>query len=129
MPVTNALSTRGRTKTDIGSGVPLEMFTLVHQAILKHEQIWGYLKGWRIRFCPHALGWRHDDPHVLALMLKDRQERFLDADRREWLLEWQWLRLADLAIPIPRKGEWITRPKESRPAVSEFLTEVYVEAE
>ncbi len=129
MPAADAASTRGRARPDIGAGVPLETFALAQRAMLRREQIWGYLKGWRIRFCPHALGWRGDDPYVLGLILEDRQERLLNESVRETLLEWQWVRLADLAIPVALKGEWISCPKGRRPAASEFLTEVYAEAE
>ncbi len=128
MPAANAVSTRGRVPPDIGAGVPLETFSLVHRAMREGHQIWAYLKGWRIRFCPHALGWRGDDPHVLGLIVEDRQERFLNGGSLVTLPEWQWLRLADLAIPIAVKGEVITRAKTRRPAASEFLTEVYAEA-
>jgi hypothetical protein len=128
MPVVNAASTRGRARPDVGAGVPLETFALVHRAMLDCEEVWAYLKGRRVRFCPHALGWRGETPHVLGLLLRDRHERLADGGGWEWLLEWQWLPLADLTIPIARKGEWIACPRDQRPAASEFLTTVFAEA-
>lgn len=129
MPVANETSTRGRVRPDVGAGVSLETFALVHRAILQREQVWSFLKGRRTRFCPHALGWRDEDPHVLGLLIQDRHEQLLDDGGWEWLLEWQWMRLADLAIRVARKSEWITCPRDQRPAAAEFLTTVYVETE
>jgi hypothetical protein len=43
-------------------------------------------------------------------------------------MEWQWIRLADLSIPFARKAEWVTCPRELRPA-TDFLSHIVIEAE
>ncbi len=128
MPLAQEMSTRGRVRPD-GVGISSETFPQLHQAIVERQEIEGFLKGWRIRFCPHALGWREDDPYVLGLLLEDGQARFPDGGSSEWLLEWRWLRLADLTLPVARKGGSITCPIGQRPAASAFLTEVEAESD
>ncbi len=121
--------TEGRTSLHIGCGVSLDTFAIVHQAIIHREEVWAYRKGQGIRFCPHALGWRGDDPYVLGLILRERREGLRDGASWEWLMEWQWLGLRDLEVPLARKGEWMTCPADRRPCAAEFLTEVYAQAE
>ncbi|MFB3818546.1 MAG: hypothetical protein ACE147_12830 [Candidatus Methylomirabilales bacterium] len=128
MPVVDEASTRARVRPDVGAGVSLETFALVHRAMLEREEVWGYLRGRRVRFCPHVLGWRGEDPHVLGLLLQDRREQPPDGGSWGWLLEWQWVPLADLSIPIARKGEWVACPRDQRPAAAEFLTTIFAEA-
>ncbi len=122
-------STKGQTPLHIGCGLPFDTFAIVHHAIRHREEVWGYMKGQGIRFCPHALGWRRDDAYVLGLILRERHEGVPDGASWEWLMEWQWLRLADLEVPLARKGEWVTCPGDQRPSVAKFLTEVYAESE
>jgi len=124
---TTTASTASRTGDDIAPAVPLETFALIQRAILHREQLWGYCKGQGIRICPHALGWRGEDPFVLGLVINDRREP-VEGASWEWLMEWQWVRLADLQIPFARKGDWVTCPREHRPS-TDFLTHVYIEAD
>jgi hypothetical protein len=101
---------------EVGGGVPLETFAVVYHAIVEQEQVRAYMQGADVRFYPHALGWRHEDPYVLGLVLG-----------AETALNWQWLRLADLEIPTAHKTDWLTCPPETRPQAARFLTETYVE--
>jgi hypothetical protein len=119
--------TRGWTRLEVGGGVPLETFAVVYHAIVEHQQVRACLKGHHITFCPHALGWRHEDPYVLGLILSDRRPTPPEPRDAEAPVEWQWLRLADLEIPTSHKGDWLTRPPDLRPQAARFLTETYVE--
>jgi hypothetical protein len=111
--------------------VPEEVETigLVRRAICAREQVAGYLEGQGVRLCPHALGWRGEDIYVLGLVLRQRREPVADGPDWEWLMDWRWIRLADLRIPVAQKGDWVTCPRAQRPNASAFLTRVYVEAE
>jgi hypothetical protein len=115
------------TAVDIAPGVSLETFVLMHRAIQKREQVWGYCKGEGVRVCPHALGWRGDDAYVLGLVLRGRRER-ADEGAWGWLMEWRWIPLADFDVPSARKDGWVTCPREHRPS-TDFLTQVTIEAE
>jgi len=112
----------------IATGPSLEGFVLIQDAMRRKEQVWGYLDGQCVRFCPHALGWREAEPYVLGLALEPRRDAPMEGGGWEWLLEWRWIRLADLRIPCARKGEWVTSPREQRPPAS-FLSAVYQELE
>ncbi len=122
-------STMSRRPPDIAGGVSLETFALVRRAIQNREQLWSCCGGQALRFCPHALGWRGDAAYVLGLVLRERREPAADGATWEWLMEWRWIRLADLEIPSARRGDWIASPREQRPRATEFLTRVYLEAE
>jgi hypothetical protein len=102
----------------------LEIFGLIREAIVRRAQVWANLHGGPIHFCPHALGWRDDDAYVQALVLQERRAGVVEGGTWQWLPNWQWLRLADLEIPVLRRGDWITCPPEQRPALS-FLTLTY----
>jgi hypothetical protein len=126
-----APSDAGDTATrDTRPGVQkIEVLGLLRSAICAREQIAGYLEGQGVRFCPHALGWRGEDLYVLGLVLRERHEPVADGPAWEWLMDWRWIRLADLHISVAYKGDWVTCPRTQRPSASEFLTRVYVEAE
>jgi hypothetical protein len=102
----------------------LEIFGLLREAIVRRAQVWAILHGERIHFCPHALGWRGDEAYVQALVLQERRENVIEGGTWQWLPSWQWVRLADLEIPVVRRGEWITCPPEQRPEL-DFLTLAY----
>jgi hypothetical protein len=115
---------------DAGSmGGEVDVLGLVRKAIRDREQVSAYLEGQGVQFCPHVLGWRGQDLYVLGLALRHRSEPVADGPSWEWLMEWQWIRVADLQIPVARKGEWVTCPRTQRPSAEAFLTDVYVEAE
>jgi hypothetical protein len=107
----------------------VETIGLVRRAICAHEQVAGYLEGQGVRLCPHALGWRGADLYVLGLVLRQRREPVADGPAWEWLMDWQWIRLVDLRIPVAQRGDWVTCPRDQRPSASEFLTRTCVEAE
>ena len=96
----------------------LEIFGLLREAIVRRAQVWAILHGEPIHFCPHALGWRGDEAYVQALVLQERREDVSEGST------WQWVRLADLEIPVVRHGEWIMCPPEQRPDL-DFLTLAY----
>jgi hypothetical protein len=107
----------------------VDAIALIREAIRQRAEIRGYLDGRGIRLCPHALGVRGEDPYLLGLVLHERQESVADGPGWEWLMEWRWIRLVDLHIPIAQKGDWVACPRSQRPSAGEFLTEVYVETE
>jgi hypothetical protein len=106
----------------------LDIFALIREAMTQRAQVWAYLEGQAVHFCPRALGWRGDEAYVLALVLPDRFAEGFKGGTRQGRLGWRWLRLADLRIPALRRGEWISFPRDQQPATS-FLTRVYCEAE
>ncbi len=106
--------------------LPLDTFALIREAIVHRAQVWAILYGGPIHFCLHALGWRGEEAYVQALVLEAHRESIGEGGTRERLLRWQWLRLADLRIPVLRHGEWINCPRDQRP-VTTFLTRVYCE--
>jgi len=105
-----------------------DAIALICGAMRVHAQVRGYLDGRGIRFCPHALGIRGEDTYVLGLVLDERREPVANGPDWRWLMEWRWIRVADLQIPIAEKGDWMTSPRSQRPS-ADFLTEVYVEME
>ena len=117
-------------RSSAGSGIApaLESFAFIERAMRSKEQVWGYLDGRPVRFCPHVLGWREAEPFVLGLVMEPRHDAPVEGGGWEWLANWQWIRLADLQIPCARKGQWITCPREQRPP-SSFLSAVYRELE
>jgi hypothetical protein len=94
---------------EVGGGVPLETFAVVYHAIAEREQVQAYLEGRGVRFYPHALGWRYEEPYVLGLMLG-----------AETTLNWEWLRLADLesATPARQTGSRARRKRARKPPSS-----------
>ena len=117
-----------RNSAAVGAGPSLDAFALIDNAMRRKEQVWGYLDGRPVRFCPHVLGWRDAEPYVLGLLMEPRHDASIEGGGWEWLLNWQWVRLADLRIPCVRNGEWISCPREQRPP-SSFLSAVYQELE
>jgi hypothetical protein len=103
----------------------LGVFALVREAIVRHAQVWAYVDGRALHFCPQTLGWRGEEPYVQALVLRERPEGAHEG--WAWLVGWQWLRLADLRIPALRDGEWISCPRDQRPRTI-FLTSIYCDA-
>jgi hypothetical protein len=108
--------------------VPADRLNVIRGALAKREQVWAYLDGRLVRLCPHALGWREDEPYVLALVLRERPGAAIEGARWERLLGWEWLPVAALESPCPRQGDWITCPREQRPP-TDFLSVVSCEAE
>ena len=115
-------SSKGSTAPRVAAAnvgqISLEIFGLIRETIVRQAQVWANLHGERIHFCPHALGWRGDEAYVQALVLQERREDVIEGGT------WQWVRLADLEIPVIRRGEWITCPPEQRPDL-DFLTLAY----
>jgi len=111
-----------------GAGVPAEQLNVIRGAIARREQVWAYRAGRLVRLCPHALGWREDEPYVLALVLRERPGGAIEGARWERLLGWEWLPVAALESPCPRRGDWITCPREQRPP-TDFLSIICCEAE
>jgi hypothetical protein len=124
-------TTNPHAAAEIAPHVSLETFALIREAIAQRAQVWAYVGGRGIRFCPHALGWRGEDAYVQVLVLPERHGSVGEGGTNDgawpWLLAWQWLKLADLTIPCLRQGEWITCAGDQRPATN-FLTRLYCEA-
>jgi len=120
--------TAPRAARENGERALLDIFALVREAMTQRLQVWAYVEGRAVHFCSQALGWRGDEAYVLALVFRDRCVEDVRGGTRQWGLGWRWLRLADLRIPALRRGEWISLPRDQRPARN-FLTRVYCEAE
>jgi hypothetical protein len=110
------------------AGEPVrDSFALIREAIAERSQVWAYVDGRAIHFCPQTLGWHGDDAYVHALVLQPRPGSVVEGGTWQWLLRWQWIRLADLQIPTLGGGQWIGCPREQRPDTN-FLSRVYCEA-
>ncbi len=110
------------------AGTPvLDSFGLIREAIRARAQLWACVHGRAMRLCPQMLGWHGDDAYVQALVLQPRPGGVLEGGTWQWLLHWQWIRLADLQIPTLGAGQWIGCPREQRPDTN-FLSRVYCEA-
>ncbi len=117
-----------RQAIEENGGKPLlDTVALIREAIGARAQVWADVHGHTVRFCPQALGWRGDDAYVQALILQPRPGGVVEGGTWQWLLRWQWIRLADLQIAALGGGQWIGCPCEQRPG-REFLTRVYCEA-
>jgi len=119
-------STAPRAGGEIAPGVTTDAFGVICEAMRRHAQVWAYVEGRPIHFCPQALGWHGEDVYVQALVLRERPGN-VEGGGWEWLLRWKWLRLADVQIPALRPGDWIGCPPDQRPSI-DFLTRVYREA-
>ena len=59
-------------------------------------------------------GSRATKPPSRALAPQECREDVIGGGTWQWLPNWQWVRRADLEIPMVRRGEWITCPPEQR---------------
>jgi hypothetical protein len=106
----------------------LDHCALVRGAIRDRQQVCASVGGRPVRLCPQALGWRGEEAYVQAVVLQERRGPGIEGGPWQWLLSWQWIRLADLAISCAVAGEWVTCPRDQRPD-RDFLTQVVCEAE
>jgi hypothetical protein len=76
---------------------------IIEEAIRTRKPVSGRYGGVRREFCPHALGWKGADRHVLVYQFGGGSESGLPRDG-----EWRCLRLDELDDVAIQQGPWRT---------------------
>jgi len=106
-----------QTVTSLADGLAEDTTRVIHGAISRREPIVARYKGHRLILCPHVLGWRQGDRHVLALLVNTTPP-----------FQWAWIPLGEIKHAAVGDGPWFTTPPASWPSL-DYLEATDVAAE
>lgn len=101
-------------------------YATIRQAILNKYQVIGEYHGHRREMCPHVIGTKNGEAHVLCYQFAGGSQSGLGPDGSKD--NWRCIRIAEFRNVTTRAGSWHTAPNHSRPqsCVDEIDVEVKV---
>ncbi len=90
-----------------------QTYATIRKAVIDKHQVTGNYHGYRREMCPHVIGYKNGEAHVLCYQFGGDSQSGLQPDGSPQ--NWRCIRIAEFTNVSSRPGVWHSAPNHSRP--------------